>query len=142
MIRYKLICKSCDTSFDSWFASSSEFDKLKKRNFLTCHNCNSKDIEKNLMAPKIMSQSSTNYLNKDIKKYNDIKDKLRQYQNFVKDNFEYVGENFAYEARSLHYKTKKKNKGIYGKATSKEIKELKEEGIETEMIPWVDVKNN
>ena len=142
MIRYKLICKSCDTSFDSWFASSSEFDKLKKRNFLTCHNCNSKDIEKNLMAPKIMSQSSTNYLNKDIKKYNDIKDKLRQYQNFVKDNFEYVGENFAYEARSLHYKTKKKNKGIYGKATSKQIKELKEEGIETEMIPWVDVKNN
>ena len=142
MIRYKLICKSCDTSFDSWFASSSEFDKLKKRNFLTCHNCNSKDIEKNLMAPKIMSQSSTNYLNKDIKKYNDIKDKLRQYQNFVKYNFEYVGENFAYEARSLHYKTKKKNKGIYGKATSKEIKELKEEGIETEMIPWVDVKNN
>ena len=28
MIKYKLSCKNCDLSFDSWFASSKEFEKL------------------------------------------------------------------------------------------------------------------
>ena len=40
MIKYRLICKKCDFSFDSWFSSSKEFEKLKKKNFLICHNCN------------------------------------------------------------------------------------------------------
>ena len=52
-----------------------------------------------------------------------------------------MGENFSYEARSIHY-NKKKKKGIYGKATKEEIKELNEEGIETQTIPWIDDKEN
>ena len=36
----------------------------------------------------------------------------------------------------------KKNKGIYGNATAEEVKELKEEGIETEIIPWVNESDN
>ena len=53
MIKYKLICKTCEETFDSWFASSKEFEKLKKKKYLNCHFCNSKKIEKTLMAPKI-----------------------------------------------------------------------------------------
>ena len=53
MIKYKLICKNCNLSFDSWFASSNEFEKLKKKNYLNCHKCNSKKVEKTLMAPKL-----------------------------------------------------------------------------------------
>ena len=34
MIKYKLICKNCELSFDSWFSSSSEYEKLKKKDFL------------------------------------------------------------------------------------------------------------
>ena len=30
MIKYKLFCKECNLKFDSWFASSKEYDKLKK----------------------------------------------------------------------------------------------------------------
>ena len=67
---------------------------------------------------------------------------LKEYQKFVKDNFEYVGENFTYEARSIHYSKKKRKKGIYGNASIDEVKELKEEGIETEVIPWIDEKEN
>ena len=37
---------------------------------------------------------------------------------------------------------KKKNKGIYGTASKEEIKELREEGIDAEMIPWLENKNN
>ena len=66
----------------------------------------------------------------------------KEYQKFIKNNFEYVGENFAYEARSIHYNNKKKTKGIYGNATTEEVKELKEEGINTEIIPWVNEKDN
>ena len=58
MIKYKLICKNCSISFDSWFASSNEFEKLKKKKFLNCHNCDSKKIEKTLMAPKFINNRS------------------------------------------------------------------------------------
>ena len=142
MIKYRLICKNCNLSFDSWFASSNEFEKLKKRNFLSCHNCESKKIEKSLMAPKLINKSNKQSLGKDNYKFSDINKKIKEYQKFIKKNFDYVGENFAYEARSINYNNKKKAKGIFGKASNKEIKELKEEGIDTEMIPWIEDKNN
>ncbi|MDC0326717.1 DUF1178 family protein, partial [Candidatus Pelagibacter sp.] len=66
----------------------------------------------------------------------------KSYQKLIKDNFKYVGENFAYEARSIHYDSKKKNKGIYGSASKKDILELKEEGINAQFLPWVEDKEN
>ena len=78
MIKYKLICKTCDISFDSWFASSGEFERLKKRKFLNCHVCNSTKIEKTLMAPKLNTKSDTN---KQISKYKKINDKLQNIKN-------------------------------------------------------------
>jgi len=142
MIKYRLVCKGCDLSFDSWFASSREYDKLKNGKFLNCHNCNSKQVEKSLMAPKLINKNKFNKINTDLK-LKKINKKIKEYQRFIKDNFDFVGENFSYEARSIHYNNKKnKKKGIYGTASKKEIKELKEEGIETESIPWVEDKNN
>ena len=142
MIKYKLICKECDLSFDSWFASSQEYEKLKKNNFLVCHSCNSKKVEKTLMAPGLINNYKIKNLDQKNIKLKKINIKIKEYQRLIKDNFEFVGENFAYEARSIHYNKKKLKKGIYGSATSDEIKELKEEGIETETIPWIEDKNN
>ena len=142
MIKYKLICKDCDFSFDSWFASSKEYEKLKSKNFLNCHKCNSKKIEKTLMAPQLINRKTIDNLEKKNMKLNEIKNKIKEYQKFIKSNFDYVGENFAYEARSLHYNKKNKKKGIYGSATKNEIQELKEEGVEAEMIPWIEDKSN
>ena len=78
-------------------------------------------------------------MKKKIKKF---KNKIKEYQKFIKSNFKYVGENFAYEARSIHYDSNKKSKGIYGKASKEEIKNLKDEGIETQTIPWIEEKEN
>ena len=142
MIKYKLICKNCDISFDSWFASSKEYEKLKKKNFLSCHNCQSKKIEKTLMAPKLINKSLTENSVKAFAKTKEIHKKIKEFQKFIKNNFDYVGKNFAYEARLIHYDKKKKTKGIYGTASKEEIRELKEEGIRTELMPWVDDKNN
>ncbi len=143
MIKYNLQCKKCDFIFDSWFASSKEFDKLKKKKLINCHNCGSFRVEKNLMAPKLINKT-INFKNekKNIRKYQDIKKTINEYQKFIKSNFDYVGENFAYEARSIHYNNKKRDKGIYGTASKQDIKELKEEGIDTHLIPWVENKNN
>jgi len=142
MIKYKLICKNCDIKFDSWFASSNEYEKLKVKKFLSCHNCNSKKVEKTLMAPKLINSSYLKSSNVKDDKFKKVRKKIKEYQKFIKDNFDYVGDNFAYEARSIHYNQKKRNKGIYGTASNKEIKELKEEGVETELIPWVENKTN
>ena len=142
MIKYKLSCKSCKISFDSWFASSKEYDKLKKKNLLNCHICNSREVEKSLMAPKLINKPISKSFDNQNLKLKKISNKIKEYQKFIKNNFEFVGKNFAYEARSIHYNSKKNIKGIYGTATKEEIKELKEEGVKTEIIPWLEDKSN
>tara|TARA_A100001015_G_scaffold154682_1_gene171684 strand:- start:2567 stop:2995 length:429 start_codon:yes stop_codon:yes gene_type:complete len=142
MIKYKLICKNCDSSYDSWFASSGEFERLKKKKLLNCHKCNSNRIEKTLMAPKSITKSELEDSTKKIEKFKDVNKKMKQYQTFIKKNFKYVGNNFAFEARSIHYDNKKVKKGVYGTASNKEIAELRDEGINAEIVPWIKDKIN
>ena len=132
MIKYTLTCKECDNVFSSWFLSSIDFDKLKKKNLISCLECNSNKIEKSIMSPNI---SSFEKLKKKSNLNNDIRKEMLKYQKFIKENCIDVGENFAYEARKVYYDDKK-SKAIYGKATKEEIKELEEEGIETLTVPW------
>jgi len=94
------------------------------------------------MAPQLINRKSHLDEKGSVKKYNKVKKTIMGYQKFIKENFKFVGDNFAYEARSIHYNSKKKSKGIYGSASKEDIKELKEEGIETQIIPWVDEKEN
>ena len=142
MIKYKLACNDCNTTFDSWFASSKEYEKLKKRKLLTCHVCSSLEVEKTLMAPRLINSQQKTADNFNLTKFYNIKKTIKNYQKFIKNNFKYVGENFAYEARSIHYDKKKNTKGIYGKASKDDIQELKEEGIESQVIPWLEEKDN
>ena len=143
MIKYNLICNKCNLIFNSWFASSKEYDKLKKKKLINCHSCGSLKVEKNLMAPKFVNKTLSKKSEKmSLQKYQKIKETIYEYQKFIKSNFNYVGENFAYEARSIHYDNKKIDKGIYGTASKKDLKELKEEGIDAQMIPWVKKENN
>ena len=141
MIKFRLFCKKCSKDFDSWFASSKEYEKLKKSKLLNCPKCNSYNIKKSLMAPSIINNKKK-INNFNSKKNIEIKNKLKKYQKFIENNFDYVGNNFAYEARSIHYNKKKRDKGIYGNASKKEVEELSEEGIDTEIVPWVNDKEN
>ena len=139
MIKYRLACKNCKLIFDSWFASSKEYDKLKKKKLLNCYNCASLKVEKTLMAPKLINNNYNNDTHNELKKF---KKTIKKYQNFIKENFDYVGENFSQKARSMHYNDNKKEKGIYGTASKNDLEELREEGIETQMIPWIEDKSN
>ena len=94
------------------------------------------------MAPKLINRSKKDKLEQKNPKALEINKRIKEYKSFIKNNFDYVGENFAYEARSIHYNNKRSKKGIYGTASQSDIKELKEEGINTEIIPWIEDKNN
>tara|TARA_B100000427_G_scaffold286772_1_gene260958 strand:+ start:330 stop:611 length:282 start_codon:yes stop_codon:yes gene_type:complete len=93
------------------------------------------------MSPRISSKK-VSYSSGNSNKLYEVKSKIKDFQNYIKKNFKYVGENFTYEARSIHYGKDKSKKGIYGNASSKDIKELKDEGIETTSIPWINDKEN
>ena len=142
MIKYRLVCKDCDLSFDSWFSSSNEYEKVKKLKHLNCHNCNSFKVEKTLMSPNVLNSKDKIVTISKNKKFSKIKNKIKGYQKFIKKNFNYVGDNFAYEARSIHYNKDKKSQGIYGNASSDEISDLRDEGIDTEVIPWFKDNEN
>lgn len=138
MIKYNLICK-CGHTFESWFAASTEFDRLRKKKLVTCVFCNSTAVKKTIMAPNLSSSTKKN--DKTINNEKIIRNKLIEFRRFVEKNCKYVGENFSEEARTIHY-NKNTSKGIYGKATPEETAELLDEGIEVATIPWVDKSDN
>ena len=139
MIKYNLTCK-CNHTFDSWFASSEEFERLMKKKIITCIECDSNNVKKSIMSPNVSNSKKVN--NENYKSQKNIKKKIIEFQKFIKENCKYVGDNFVKEARSIHYDDKKAARGIYGKVTTEEIDELNEEGIETTIIPWFDKTEN
>ena len=139
MIKYNLKCGN-KHEFESWFSDSKEFEKLNKKKLLECIFCNSKNIQKSIMSPGVLS-SKKNSANKskshELKK---VKKDLINLRKFVEKNFEFVGDKFAKKVRDVYY-DKKSNKNIYGSTTKKEREELKEEGIDLVSIPWVERDN-
>ena len=137
MIKYKLQCEK-NHEFTSWFANSSEFERLKKKKMLECIYCNSKDIKKSIMSPRVINKNKENKdYQKEMKK---MKKDLTELRKFVENNFEYVGDKFARKVREVYYDENKK-KNIYGISTEKERKDLMEEGIDLVSIPWIDREN-
>ena len=139
MIKYNLLCHN-KHEFESWFANSQEFERLKKKNLLECIYCNSKEVKKSIMAPRILNSRNklkTKNNNLELKKF---KKDLKNLRKFVEQNFEFVENNFASKVREVYYDDKSK-KNIYGTTTEKERKELKEEGIDLISIPWVEKDN-
>ena len=137
MIKYILTCKN-NHEFESWFSNSKEYEKLKKKNFLECIVCKSKSVNKSIMSPRVLNFQSED--KKTQKEFTKVKKDLIKVRKFVEKNFEFVGKNFTREIRNIFY-DKKKNRNIYGTTTDKEREELKEEGIETVSVPWIDKEN-
>ncbi len=140
MIKYNLKCEN-KHEFESWFSDSKEFERLKKKQLIECIFCQSKKVEKSIMAPSVANSKSKNNLKKisNLEMKNFKKDLLKL-RKFVEKNFEYVEHNFANKVREVYY-NKKSNKNIYGTTTDEEKEELKQEGIDLVNIPWVEKDN-
>ena len=143
MIKYKLICKDCETTFDSWFSSSKEYEKLKKKKFLNCHFCNSLNVGKGLMSPSVStSKNNLRDIDSSNEKYREIKKTIYKYQEFIKKILNMLGKILLMRQGLCIIKIKKKARGIYGTATKKDLNELKEEGIKAEILPWTKDTTN
>ena len=141
MIKYNLTCKN-NHSFESWFSDSKEFDRLKRKNLIECIFCQSKKVDKSIMAPGVLNTKTYN-IKRDRNELNELKKFKKDLQNirkFVENNFEYVEKNFAKKVREVYY-DKKSKKNIYGSTTESEREELKEEGIDLLSIPWIEKDN-
>ena len=147
MIRYDLVCKK-GHEFDGWFRDSDTYDKQAKRGLVSCTHCGTAKIQKQIMAPGIPSKSNKKSENAVRMTAGPVDPRaaammqmMRDYRKHVETNAENVGNNFAEEARKIHYK-ETKERGIYGHTTSEDAAALIEEGIEIHPIPILPEDGN
>lgn len=130
MISLTLICQA-EHEFDAWFRDSSEYDKQRKRRLVECPVCGDRKITRSLSAPNISSSKTQGLAAAEVRKH------LREFRKQVEASHENVGERFAEEARKIHY-GETEARGIYGKATGDEAKELVDEGVPFSPMPWIE----
>lgn len=131
MIVYNLRCRNSH-EFEGWFRDSVAFDEQSKSGKLTCPVCDSRKVEKAIMAPAVSgAKKSAAMAPEDAKKMRHFMTGLRKY---VQENADYVGPNFAEEARKIHY-GETEHRHIYGEASIEEAKELVEEGVDVAPLP-------
>ena len=154
MIKYQLKCRSkiCsnEKEFDGWFKSIEAYEKQKLHRLINCPTCGSDKVEKLLTAPSLKTNKTKT---SDVKgkqfensKNNEaflgnvdsgyISTLLRTLKKEVQKNSTFVGKEFVSQVRSMK-EGKIKEKPIHGHGTNKEIKELRNEGIDVINIPWI-----
>ncbi len=142
MISFTLVCSNAH-EFETWFSSGSDFDAQKERGLVECPFCGDKSVEKALMAPSVSTSRSKDQsvpvaMNAEQKK---MMAQLRELTNKMREGAENVGDKFADEARKIHY-GETEARGIYGKATPVEAKDLAEEGVEFIPLPTLPEDQN
>jgi hypothetical protein len=133
MISFNLRCGK-DHVFEAWFKDGKSFDRQARHSKVACPLCGDTTIVKAPMAPNIASGVSRQAVGEQSKAvaFRETLDKLRTE---VEKNFDYVGPDFAEEARKIHYK-EADARNIYGETTEQEAEALHEEGVEFGRIPW------
>ena len=141
MIQYALKCEN-DHSFDSWFQSAAAFDKLLKAKMVTCAICGSPSIQKAIMAPRVNTSDAPGaQAEKPQEKplsapADPAQQALKQLRKHIETNADYVGDNFATEARAIHDGSAPE-RSIYGAAKPDEAKQLLKEGITVAPLPFM-----
>jgi hypothetical protein len=160
MIHYQLRCDA-GHEFDGWFQDSAGFDKLAKAGLVECTHCGGTEVTRALMAPAIAKGRAAPPavpeataapaaapvaipapMSADAQPMaaGTIPPKLvallQRVRAEVEKNCDYVGRDFAEEARRLH-RGESERRGIYGEATDAEAEALADEGIDVARLPWV-----
>ena len=133
MILFDLKCAN-EHVFEAWFKDSETFDSQVEASEVVCPVCGDSGVEKALMAPRIGNgdRALAKKAVEHAKRYAAFASEVRRH---VEDNCDYVGPDFAEEARKIHY-GETESRGIYGEASDDDAKALNEEGVEVQRIPW------
>ncbi len=153
MIVYDLKCRK-DHVFEAWFPDSASFTAQAEAGKVVCPVCGSKKVSKALMAPNVVARKGRETAPlpaekpageaaamADSAKAGELRRMLRELRDHVEKSCDYVGEQFAEEARKIHY-GESDPRGIYGETSDAEAKELQEEGIEVARVPWLPRENS
>jgi hypothetical protein len=159
MIHYQLQC-SREHGFDGWFKDSAAFDVQAQRGLLQCPVCGDREVRRGLMAPALPRKSNAvrpqpatettsppaqlpavQEANKPVVVAADrlpdqVRAALQRVRAEVEKTCDYVGTEFADEARRMH-RGESERRGIYGETTPDQAEALADEGIEVSRIPWV-----
>lgn len=141
MIHFNLICEH-DHEFEGWFSNSADFEKQNAASLIACPACGSTTVTKALMAPSV----STSRKKRDVAvatgvKQKEIMRKMQELAREVRATSENVGERFAEEARKIHF-GESDPRGIYGKASGEEVKDLIDDGVGVMPLPDLPEEQN
>ena len=132
MIRYALACDA-GHEFEGWFGASADYDDQQAKGLVECPVCASKSVRKQIMAPAVAGTKNRS-LEGSPETRALLAQAMSQVRQHVEDNFDYVGDSCAKEARAIH-EGKSEDRGIYGEATPQEVKKLAEDGVPVAPLP-------
>ncbi len=149
MIHYQLRCGQAH-EFDGWFKDSATFEKQAKRGLVECPQCGSTAVERALMAPAVATREPVPAPRPDVQKPApevpavaatgrmpaQVLAMLQRMRAEVEKHCDYVGTEFADEARKMH-RGESEHRAIYGETTPEQAESLADEGLEVTAIPWV-----
>ena len=107
---------------------------------LQCPMCGAKDVRKQMMAPAVAGTKAQvgvdppppPFLDKGAREM--MMQHAQAVRAHVEENFDYVGDAFAQEARDIH-DGKSEERGIYGEASGREVRALIEDGVPVAPLP-------
>ncbi|WP_353471352.1 DUF1178 family protein [Salipiger sp. H15] len=146
MIQYSLKCAE-DHRFDSWFQSASAFDKLQSAGMVACAVCGSSKVEKVPMAPRVNSGAARPEQTPAPQKPNlsepssEAEQALRALREHVEKTSDYVGRDFAREARAMH-SGDTPHRPIWGETRGDEAKALIEDGVPVAPLPFLPTRKS
>ena len=133
MIRYALACEYSHP-FEAWFSSSSDYDDQAARGLVECPYCGSRAVSKQIMAPAVAGTKRSAPAPDLARMQSMMMEAAREVRTHVEQNFDYVGDAFAKEARDIH-EGRSEHREIYGEATPAEVRKLKEDGVPCAPLP-------
>lgn len=133
MIRYALTCDH-EHAFEGWFGSSTDFDDQQARGLLECPLCASKTVRKQIMAPAVTGTKRTVAPEPPPQMREMMMQAMGKVREYVEENFDDVGDAFAAEARAIH-EGRSEERGIFGQASAKEVRDLVEDGVPVAPLP-------
>jgi hypothetical protein len=138
MVKYKLTCSE-NHFFEAWFPTIDAFDEQKSRGLVACPVCQTKNVRKAIMAPNLKKESKDSFRVQPAASPSEmapeqIRELMKGLRKHIAENYDYVGDKFADEARAIH-ESGETERLIYGETTQLEARELIEEGINIAPLP-------
>ena len=137
MILFNVRCAD-GHDFDAWFRDGAAWEQ-RDAGAVSCPVCGCIKVSKAPMAPRIGRNRGEAALT--ASQMSQLAQQLNGLRKAIEKKCDYVGDQFAEEARKIHY-GETKPRDIYGEASLAEARELQEEGVVFQRLPMLPRTNS